>query len=115
MSWQVVGTRERRYRVDTPLEVSAWVDDEIATIKAGWLPLASEREADGSLRVLYGGLPPALSDGEPDETGASGATATRGYPILHTPTDAGRGAVVLVILGLCLFVATLAGFVWPSS
>ena len=110
MAWQVVGTREKWYRVDTLSEVSAWIDDEIATINAGWLPLASERAPDGSLRVLYGGLRPELSDRKP--AGAGEADTPRD-PILHTPTDAGKGAVMLAILTLALVLATFAMFLRP--
>jgi hypothetical protein len=62
MPWQVTGLRDKRYRVETPDQVSAWVADEIDTMTHGWMPLASEREADGSMRVTYGMLPPALRD-----------------------------------------------------
>ncbi len=108
MAWQVVGTREKRYQVGTPHEVAAWVADEIDIMGGGWVPLASERERDGSLRVLYGRLPPELTD--PRASGASGpgpAKATEG-PVLHTPIDAGWGA--LMVLAFCTFLASLALF-----
>jgi hypothetical protein len=113
MAWQVVGTRERRYRVDTPRQVAAWVADEIETMRSGWLPLSSGRDPDGSLRVLYGGLPPELVDPEPGGPEGPEGAGSRGDPILHTPTDAGRGAVLLAILSLCLFLATFAMFLRP--
>src|SRR6186997_1542341 len=101
MGWRVNGVREERYRVDTPLEVSAFVADEIDTIAGGWMPLASERESDGCLRVLYGRLPPELGCAKDAPTsGPSDAQSAVG-PVLHTPIDLGWGVVVM--LALCAF------------
>jgi hypothetical protein len=113
MAWQVMGTREKRYRVDTPRQVAAWVADEIETIGSGWLPMSSGRDPDGSLRVLYGGLPPELVEPDPDGTFGPGGTGGARDPILHTPAAAGQGAVLLAILSLCLFLATFAMFLRP--
>jgi hypothetical protein len=108
MTRHVVGTREKRYRVDTPREVSAWVADEIDTIAGGWIPLTSGRETDGCLRVLYGRLPPELSDATLPDPARSGNAAVNSAPILHTPLDAGWG--VVLVLALCTFLVSFAMF-----
>jgi hypothetical protein len=107
MARHVVGTREKRYRVDTPRDVSAWVADEIDTMAGGWVPLASERESDGCLRVLYGKLPPELSGVVGGTIGPVPAGATRGQ-ILQTPLDAGWG--VVLVFALCTFLISFAVF-----
>jgi hypothetical protein len=61
MAWEVAGTRAKTYRVDTPDGVRAWVDDEVDLITQGWMPLTSDRQADGSLRVVYGDASPRPS------------------------------------------------------
>jgi hypothetical protein len=101
MPRHVVGTREKRYRVDTPPDVSAWVADEIDIIEGGWIPLTSQREPDGCLRVLYGRLPPELS--APVSGVDAAATAKVGStPILQTPLGAGWGLVLVLALGAFL-------------
>jgi len=107
----VVGTREKRYRVDTPSEVSAWVADEIDTMAGGWVPLTSERESDGCLRVLYGRLPPELSGAVDPGIGGSARVRSTAVPILHTPIDAGRGAVL--VFALCTFLMSFVLFARP--
>ena len=111
MARHVVGTREKRYRVDTPHEVSAWVADEIDTMACGWVPLTSERETDGCLRVLYGRLPPELSGVLDTSTSGAGQARSTAVPILHPPIDASRGAVV--VLALCAFLVSFAVFARP--
>ena len=111
MPRHVVGTREKRYRVDTPHEVSAWVADEIDSMAGGWVPLTSERESDGCLRVLYGRLPPELSSAMDRGAGGSAQARTTAMPILHTPIDAGRGAVM--VFALCAFLVSFALFARP--
>jgi hypothetical protein len=111
MARHVVGTREKRYRVDTPHEVSAWVTDEIDTMAGGWVPLTSEREPDGCLRVLYGRLPPELSDTVASGQARPGDAQVSSAPILHTPLDAGWGAVVM--LALCTFLVSFVLFARP--
>ncbi len=63
MSYLVTGTRERFYPARTPAEVSDQEEQEAEAHAHGWVPLTSEREADGTLRVLYGRLAGA-PDGE---------------------------------------------------
>jgi hypothetical protein len=99
MTWVVIGTRERRYRVETLGEVAAWVDDEVDAMRAGWLPLSSQIEADGGLRVLYGQLPPDAHESQdppvPDDVGADSER-----PILHTPAGVGWGMGVLLTMAV---------------
>src|SRR6187397_1712070 len=108
MAWRVVGVREERYRVDTPVQVSAFVADEIDTIAGGWVPLASERESDGCLRVLYGRLPPELSSVSDTRTTRAADARGAAGPILHTPIDLGWGVVVM--LAVCAFLVSFALF-----
>lgn len=104
MTYLVMGTREKRYRVETRDDLTAWVDDEIDTMADGWLPISSELQPDGSMRVIYGRLPDELGDDAPDV-----ATVPVGGGIR---TEAGRAVTSLVILGM-IVVAALAtlGFV----
>jgi hypothetical protein len=106
--------RESDATASTPFPRSwAWVADEIESMRSGWLQLSSGRDPDGSLRVLYGGLSPELVDPEPDGSHGSAETGSPRDPILHTPTDAGRGAVMLAMLSLCLLLATVGMFLPP--
>ena len=111
MARHVLGTREKRYRVDTPHEVSAWVADEIDTMAGAWVPLTSERESDVCLRVLYGRLPPELSDAPDGEFGRAGDARIAATPILHTPIDTGWG--IVLVLALVTFLVSFAMFVRP--
>ena len=111
MARHVLGTRERRYRVETPHDVTAWVADEIDSMASGWVPLTSEREPDGCLRVLYGLLPPELSGPADAEYGGSGNARVATAPILHPPMGAGWG--LALVLALVTFLASFAMFVRP--
>lgn len=106
MARHVLGTRERRYRVDSAHEVAAWVTDEIDAMAGGWVPLASEREADGGLRVLYGRLPAELSDASQGGPARSGNAPGTGAPILPAALDAGWG--VVFVFALCTFLISFA-------
>ena len=53
MTYLVMGTREKHYRVETRDELTAWVDDEIETMNQGWLPISSELEVQVG-RTLFG-------------------------------------------------------------
>jgi len=108
MAWRVVGVREQRYRVDTPVAVAAFVADEIDTIAGGWVPLASERESDGCLRVLYGRLPPELSAASDDGTRRASDARSAEATILRTPFDLGWSVVVM--LAVCAFLLSFALF-----
>jgi hypothetical protein len=98
MSYLVTGTRERFYPARTPAEVSDQEEQEAEAHAHGWVPLTSEREADGTLRVLYGRLA-----GAPD--GEAG-------PEVAAPEDRGQRAAwrLAVILALCVLVTIFALF-----
>jgi hypothetical protein len=102
MTYLVMGTREKHYRVETLHDLTAWVDDEIGEIGAGWLPIASETQPDGSMRVVYGRLPQeldALADQDPEVHTVPAGGGFR--------ADAGRAATGLALLGM-IAVAALA-------
>ena len=95
MTYLVIGTREKHYRVETRADLTAWVDDEIATIDEGWLPISSELEPDGSMRVLYGRLPAELDAPADQDTGIEMVPAGRGIR-----AEAGRAVPSLVLLAM---------------
>jgi hypothetical protein len=98
MSLMVAGTRVREYRADTPGGLESWIADEGALLTEGWIPLTSDREPNGSLRVIYG-----------DVRGAAEPPAAAGtdVPILRvTPKDV-RLSGWATILALIAMLATL--------
>ena len=111
MPWRLAGTRERSYRVGTADEMAAWVDDEIDTLTQGWIPLTSERQPDGSLRVLYGRLP-ADMDVVPKDVGVPTAAPAGYSPATHhrPPVDAllGGVAMLLAVVGVAFAFGLLA-------
>jgi hypothetical protein len=109
--YQVMGTREKRYRVETPGDVMAWVDDEIECITAGWLPLASDLEPDGSMRVLYGQLPSELTGAE--NAGARLAPEDARAPKRVAPTGMRVGWGISILLTLGTFLAPLVVLAKP--
>jgi hypothetical protein len=101
MAWLVAGTRDKRYRVDTLDQVTAWVEDEIDTMTQGWIPLTSQREPDGALRVTYGRLPPDRSD------------AATSLPHVPPPSVAPHEAIwgvgtLIVLVGIAMTFALVA-------
>ena len=97
MTYLVRGTRAKHYRVETRHDLTAWVDDEIDTMAEGWLPISSELQPDGSMRVLYGKLPDQLGDEVPD----SGTVAAGG----GISAGVGRAMSSLVVLALIVVTA----------
>jgi hypothetical protein len=105
MAWQVAGTRDRLYRVDTPDEVTSWVADEIESITDGWIPLASGRELDGSLRVTHGDV--SSSAPPPDDAPPNGS------PVVQAPRYAedvrlGGWVALLALLAILTTFAVMA-------
>ena len=101
MTWRVIGTRDRRYRVDTPDEIASWVDDELDSIHDGWVPLTSDRAADGSLRVTYGRTSPA--EGAP----AASLSSPPDVRSERTPRAPDRVSVLMAVGGLVASATTL--------
>ena len=97
MTYLVMGTREKHYRVETRDDLTAWVDDEIDTMADGWLPISSELQPDGSMRVLFGRLPDELGDDVPDP-----GTVPAGGGI---GAGAGRAVTSIVILAMIVVTA----------
>jgi hypothetical protein len=104
MAWQVAGTRDRFYRVDTPDDVTALVTDEIDSITNGWIPLGSAREADGSLRVTYGHVSSAARQW---------GDAAPGAPVVQAPrygedVRVGGWVALLAVLAIMATFAVMA-------
>lgn len=103
MAYQVLGTQERIYRVRTPAELTAWVDDEIAAMADGWVPLASEIAADDSLRVIYGKLPTELDREDAPHPGVQAVPLRRDFrPVI---ARALASIVVLCVIALGVLAA----------
>jgi hypothetical protein len=94
MTYRVLGTREKLYRVETRDDLTAWVDDEIGAMAEGWLPITSELAPDGSMRVTYGKLPDELIGDDPEVRPVPAGGGIK----------AGAGRAVTSLLVLCVIV-----------
>ena len=46
-------TRDVVYRVDVPERIPSWISDQVHALAEGWIPLASDPQGDGWVRVTY--------------------------------------------------------------
>ena len=103
MTYLVMGTREKHYRVKTRHDLTAWVDDEIDTMAEGWLPISSELQPDGMMRVLYGKLPQELDASAERDPGVHAVPAGGGIR-----ADTGRAVTSLALFGMIALAALAA-------
>ncbi len=96
-------TQEKLYGVDTPELVSAWVADETDSMTRGWVPLTSDLQSHGSLRVIYGRVWPELHD--------PGTVLPFAAPAAEDPSDgSARLGGLTALIALLAIVTTYAVF-----
>jgi hypothetical protein len=53
MEPEIRRTRDMVYRVDVPERIPSWISDQVDALAEGWIPLASDPQGDGWVRVTY--------------------------------------------------------------
>jgi hypothetical protein len=104
MAREVGGTRDQLYRADEAGQIPSWVSDQVNALTEGWMPLASDRQADGWLRVTYGDVSPdrvSPTAPPPDVPVGQG-------PLIGGDVHLGGWATLLVVVAIVTTFAIMA-------
>jgi hypothetical protein len=102
MTAPVARRRDELYRADAPNGIPSWVADQVNALSEGWVPVASDSDGDGWLRVTYEAGPRVRVRRPPPG------------PVVEEPlADESARGLVAAILAVLLIVAGFAIAVRP--